>query len=201
MKKTLSLVLALGLSACGANKTDYAFKVEIDQQVRQIAALRTQYQQQVQDPSLDLVRDRIALSGSYPRLGSPCRGRADDTYPTDAEKAALKRWSAARGAFVTQLAVLAKPPPDATERMARFMTQFDSTNFEAAAQISAKLDQLSDGGLTWCQFAQAANAVNRDAHHMTAGYRNTIDEELLIDAKRRAGMKNPSATPFFATTW
>jgi len=201
MKKAVSLVLALGLSACGANKTDYAFHAEIDRQVEQIALLRAQYRQQTEDPALDPIRDKIALSGSYPRLGSPCLGRADDTYPTESEKTALKRWSAARGAFIAQLAVLAKPPPDATERMARFMAQFDSVNFEAEAEISAKLDQLSEGGMTYCQFAQAAKSINREARRTASGYRNTIHEELILDAKRRGGLDNPTATPFSTTTW
>ena len=187
MKKTLGLALVLALCGCGANTNHSQFAQEIDQQVDQISALRVQYQQQITNPSFDVIRERISLSGSYPKLGTPCTGAATDTYPTEAEKAAIRRWADARSAFIAQLAVLAKPTPNASERVARFMEQLDKANFEAAAEISVKLDALSQGNLTYCQFAQTANAVNRQAHKQTGGYRNTIDEEILLNYKLRMG--------------
>lgn len=188
MKKTLCLAMVLALCGCAENKNQYKFAEELDQQVQQISDLRGQYAQQMSDHSYDLIRDRISLTGSYPRLGSPCSGAATETYPTEAEKAAIKRWAAARSAFITKLSALAAPPPNATERMARFMTQFDKSNFEMAGQISLKLDELSQGGMTYCQFAQAANRINRDAHRQGAGYKNAIDEELILDWKNKNGM-------------
>jgi hypothetical protein len=188
MKKTLGLAIVLALCGCGETKNQYQFSQELDRQVQQIAELRSQYARQMSDSSFDLIRDRISLSGSYPRLGSPCAGAATETYPTEAEKAALRRWAAARSAFIAKLAVLAAPPPDATVRMARFMTEFDKANFEKAGEISAKIDELSQGGLTYCQFARAANAINRQAHRENAGYRNAIDEEIILDWKLKYGM-------------
>lgn len=188
MKKTLGLALMLALCGCGETKNQYQFSQELDRQVQQIADLRGQYAQQMSDKSYDLIRDRIALSGSYPRLGSPCSGAATDTYPSEAEKAAIRRWAATRSGFIAKLAVLAAPPKDATERTARFMTQFDKSNFEMAAEISTKIDDLARGGMTYCQFAQAANQINRQAHRQSAGYRNALDEEIILDWKNKYGM-------------
>lgn len=191
MKKTLGLMLVLGLSAC-ANKTDYAFDREIDQQVQQIGVLRDHYRQQTQDSSLDPIRTKVLVSESYLKHSSPCMAGTDEAYPTAAEKAAIRRWATARGEFIAQLAVLAKPPADATERMARFMTQLDQAKLTAAAQISEKLNDLSEGRITYCQFAQASKAINLEAHHQTGGYRNTIDEELILDARLRNGVASGS---------
>ena len=199
MKKTFGLVLVLCLSACADNKTEYAFDREIDQQVQQISDLRAQYRQRTQDPALDLIRAKVVLTESYLKHGSACAAGAEQSYPTSAERAAIQRWALARGEFIAQLAVLAKPPADASERMARFMTELDQANFAAAAQISEKLNDLSEGRITYCQFAQDSRAINREVHRLTGGYRNTIDEELLLDAKIRHMPRAPSSVGFFPT--
>jgi hypothetical protein len=188
MKKTLGLAVLFALCGCASNPTSYQFGQEVDHQVAQIATLRAQYQQQINDHSFDPIRDRIALSGTYLTHGSPCTGQATETYPTEAEKAAIKHWSAQRNAFLTQLAVLAKPTPSAPERMARFMERYDQANFEAAGKITAKIDELSQGGLTYCQFARSVRTINGEAYKAGRGARATIDEEYLIDWKRRTGI-------------
>jgi len=187
MKKTLCLALILVLGGCGTNKNSYEFSQELDRQVGQIAALRVQYQQRMNDSSFDLIRNRVALSGNYPHLGTPCLGAATDTYPTEAEKAALKHFTTERNAFLTQLAALAKPTQNAPERMARFMERLDKANFEAAAEISVKLDALSQGSITYCEYARAVRAVNGEAHRETAGARNALDEETALDWHLRMG--------------
>jgi hypothetical protein len=187
MKKNVGLMLAvLALSGCEATYPKAEFSKELGRRNQEIAALRHQYQQEIQDRSLDPIREKVTLSESYLRQTSPCVGRIDDSYPTPGEQAALRQWMSERSDFLTQLASLTTPVPSENERYTRIMTRYDANKFSYAAQITQKLDELAEGHLTYCQFAKASQRINLAAHRNALAFRNELSTEDTLDFKRSA---------------
>lgn len=192
MKKIFGLMLAAAtLSACGTNDTA-AFNQELDQRNQEIAVLRRSYRQEIQDPSLDLIRDKVTLNESYLRHASPCDGGIDNSYPSPAERVVINRWMSERSDFLTRLAALTAPVPSESERYTRMMTNFDKNKFFYAAQISEKINELAEGRLTYCQFAEASRNINIEARRNAMAFRAELETEGSLDFKRRAGGSTPT---------
>jgi Tfp pilus assembly protein PilP len=186
MKKTLGLVFTLALAGCGTNH-DADFHQALDQRVDEITDLRQHYRQATLDPSFDAIRDKVVLSESYRKVGPICSGSIDNSYPTPAEQAALRRWVAQRSDFLVKLAALTKPVKYESDRFTRMGERFDRLKFEEAAKVTAKLTDLSQGRLTYCEFANASREINREAHKTADAFISQIKEEKVLDLKRREG--------------
>ena len=187
MKKVLALGLAVALAGCADLNHDYAFRQENDHRVDDITALRQTYRQQQLDHSYDVIRAKLTLSEEYDKHGSPCGGRISNATPSPEEQAALRRWTAQRAEFLVQLTALAQPVPDMPDRLKSMSENFDRMKFEEEAKVTMKLDDLSQGRITYCQFAEANKAINVEANKIAQGFRNQLREEALLDANRRLG--------------
>lgn len=192
MKKILGLGLVLALAGCADLNHQNAFRQENDRRTDEIAALRQAYKQQQMDHSYDVIRAKLTLSESYYKRRSPCTGAISNATPTADEQVALRRFAAQRTEFLTKLEAMAKPVADMPDRLKSLSENFDRMKFEEEAKITAKLDDLSQGRITYCQFAEANKEIDWEANKIAERFRNQLREEGDLDFNRRFGY--PSVT-------
>ncbi len=192
MKKILALGFAVALAGCADLNHDHAYRQENDQRVDQITALRQTYRQQQLDHAYDVIRAKLTLSEEFDKHGTPCGGRISNSAPTADEQVALRRWIAQRGEFLTKLETLAKPVTYMPPRVKNLAENFDRMKFEEEAKITAKLDDLSQGRITYCQFAEANKAIDLEANKIAQGFRNQLSEERDLMFKDRFGFPSVS---------
>lgn len=189
MKRIFGLALAaIALSGCADMNRSAGFNQELDQRNQQIAILRHHYREEIQDPSLNSIREKVTLNESYLRHASPCAGAIDDSYPTPAEQATIRKWMGERNDFLTRLSALTAPVSAVSDRYRVMMANFDANKFAYAAQITQKITDLAEGRLTYCQFAEASQDINLQAHRNALAFRGQLSEEGVLDYKRRFGI-------------
>lgn len=148
----------------------------------QFAAVTAQCQTDYQTPELDPIRRKVELHRDSFDAAPPFEIAANDTFPTDAERAAIAKWATLRDTCIKRTDTVSEIPPSATPLQVAFLQKDRSFNKEAGARISDLIVSLYQQKLTYGEFAKKRYEITRDA---AAAERQFRESTLIADQERQ----------------
>ena len=148
----------------------------------QFAAATAQCQTDYQTPELDPVRRKVELHRDSSDTAPPFEIAANDTFPTEAERAVIAKWATLRDTCIKRIDAVSSIPPSATPLQVAFLQKDRSFNKEAGARISDLIVSLYQQKLTYGEFAKKRYEITRDA---AAAERQFRESTLIADQERQ----------------
>ena len=148
----------------------------------QFAAIKAQCHDDFQTPELDPIRRKVELHRDSSDAAPPFEIAANDTFPTEAERAVIAKWATLCEGCIKRYDAVTRIPSSATPLQVVFLQKVRAFNKEAIARVSDLMVSLYQQKLTYGEFAKKRYEITRDA---TAAERQFRESTLIADHERQ----------------
>jgi hypothetical protein len=157
----ISLTAALLLSGCGVVQQANV-RSDVKAMNSNVQASQAECKQELGVPALDPIREKVELFREPPSVAPPFSIMANDTFPTDVERAAIGKWGTIRDDCSKRMNA-SLVVPRATGNDASYLQRRFSAIHELQANTGYLILALYQQKLTYGEFARKRYESTRDA--------------------------------------
>jgi len=191
LKRTVVLMVAVPplLWGCGVAQTVANLKQQADlkEQIQAVRernqAIQTQCKADLQTPELDPIRSKVELyrEPSSIETPPPFEIASNDTFPTEPERTAIRKWAAIRDACIARQNAILVVPASANAVQTVFVQQEFAFGKEMSGHVGQLIVSLYQQKLSYGEFAQRRYEITRD----TAVAERQFRQAALISDQQR----------------
>jgi hypothetical protein len=185
-----ALVIAavmITLGGCGAVQNANT-RTAVKQESVELRAAQAQCKSSMAASELDSIRNKVEVYKDSQDTPAPFEIAANDTVPTEAERAVIAKWAALRDACIKHYYAILVVPPSATPLQRSFAEQDHAFVKEANARYGELIVALYQQKLTYGEFAHKRYEIYHEALTDEAAFRQAgleKDEQRQMQARQQ----------------